>query len=79
MKEISGELEELRYRFEKNVAQRTGQLLCRIEHLESCNAALCVKLAVLKAENMDLKQHAGPPDRLRLISAIKLSVVGNQA
>ena len=46
MKKMQAELAEHRYRLERNVEQRTEQLLKRISLLESCNATLCDKLAV---------------------------------
>ena len=44
-KAMEAELNELRYRLEQNIEQRTGQLMRRMTLLESCNATLCDKLA----------------------------------
>ncbi len=49
-KRMQTELNELRYYFEQNVAQRTVLLITRIALLESCNATLCDKLAMSQEE-----------------------------
>ncbi|OGS91861.1 MAG: hypothetical protein A2Z95_10250 [Gallionellales bacterium GWA2_60_18] len=50
-KAMEAELHEHRYRFARNVEQRTEQLMRRIALLESCNATLCDKLALAKSES----------------------------
>jgi hypothetical protein len=47
---MEDELDEHRYYLEKKVAVRTEQLLTQISLLESCNEALCEKLAVANKE-----------------------------
>lgn len=54
--EMKTELNELCYNLERRVASRTGQLSRRVELLESCNSALCVRLAALQEENDRLRQ-----------------------
>jgi len=56
MRKMKAELNEHRYRFERNVERRTEQLLKRIALLESCNATLCDKLALAQKELAAFKQ-----------------------
>ena len=55
-KAMEAELNELRYYLERNVEQRTEQLVRRIALLEHCNAALCDKLVLARSELTALKQ-----------------------
>lgn len=76
MKKIKDELNEHRYYMERNVEQRTEHLLKRITVLESCNAALCGKLAMAQRDLAALtlpKKDTSPKDR-----AVKLYVMNNQ-
>jgi len=82
MKKMEAELKELRYYMEQNVERRTETLLKRITVLESCNAALCDKLAMANKEPAMLKQqpvhtlpniNAGSNDR-----GVKLYVMNSQ-
>lgn len=57
-KAMEAELHEHRYHLERNVEQRTDQLVRRITLLESCNATLCGKLALAKREFATLNQQA---------------------
>lgn len=54
-KEMEAELSEYRYHLERNVEQRTEQLARSMSLLESCNAALCDKLALTQKELAALK------------------------
>lgn len=56
MVKMAAELDEHRYYLEKNIAIRTEQLLRRVTLLESCNEALCAKLATANKELDSLKQ-----------------------
>ena len=76
MKKMKDELNEHRYYMERNVERRTEHLLTRIAVLESCNAALCSKLALAQRESAALalpKNDTSPKDR-----AVKLYVMNNQ-
>ena len=78
MKKIKDELNEHRYYMERNVERRTKHLLTRIAVLESCNAALCGKLALAQKDTaalqpVPLKTDTRPNDR-----AVKLHVMKNQ-
>ena len=81
MEKMETELKELRYYMEQNVEQRTESLLKRIAVLESCNAALCDKLALASRAPAALKQpahtlpniNAGENDR-----SVKLYVMNSQ-
>lgn len=55
-KEMEAELNEHRYYLELNVERRTEQLVKSMTLLESCNAALCDKLALTQKELAALKQ-----------------------
>lgn len=55
-KEMEAELNEHRYRLEHQVKRRTEQLARSMTLLESCNAALCDKLAVAQKELASLKR-----------------------
>jgi len=55
-KELESELYEHRYYLERQVEQRTLQLMKRMALLESCNASLCDKLALIYKELATLKQ-----------------------
>lgn len=55
-KEMEAELNEHRYCLERNVERRTEQLVKSMTLLESCNAALCDKLALAQKELATLKQ-----------------------
>lgn len=55
-KEMEAELNEHRYYLERNVEQRTEHLMKRIAVLESCNAALCDRLALIRRESGVPKQ-----------------------
>lgn len=55
-KEMEAELNEHRYRLERNVARRTEQLVRSMTLLESCNAALCDKLASAQRELVVMKR-----------------------
>lgn len=55
-KQMEAELVDHRYYLERNVEQRTRELLRRIEMLESCNASLCDRLSSARLENAMLKQ-----------------------
>lgn len=59
---MEAELNELRYHLERNVEQRTEQLLRNITLLESCNATLCEKLASVQRELAVLKLARNSPD-----------------
>lgn len=61
-KAMEAELNELRYHLERNVEQRTEQLLRNITLLESCNAALCERLASAQRELAVLKLARNLPD-----------------
>ncbi len=61
MKTMKAELYEHRYYFERNVERRTEHLLKRIALLESCNAALCDRLAVAQKELAALKHQPAHP------------------
>ena len=83
MKKMEAELNELRYFMERNVERRTETLLKRIAVLESCNAALCDKLALASKESVVPKQpsahtlpniNAGSNER-----GMKLYVMNGQA
>lgn len=83
MKKMKAELNEHRYCLERNVEQRTENLLKRIALLESCNATLSGKLALAHRELAALKRQpvhvsparaAEPNDRIA-----KLYVMGAQA
>lgn len=81
-KEMEAELYELRYRLERKVEQRTEQLVRRAALLESCNAALCDKLALAYKELAALKQrpaHTLPKEDTEPNDhAAKLYIVNNQ-
>lgn len=70
MKKMAAELHEHRHYLERNVERRTEHLLKRIAVLESCNAALCDKLAQAHAALAAPK----PAER-----GMKLYVMNNQA
>lgn len=55
-KAMEAELNEHRYYLERNVERRTEQLVKSMSLLESCNAALCDKLASAQKELAALKQ-----------------------
>lgn len=55
-KEMEAELNEHRYCLERNVERRTEQLVKSMTLLESCNAALCDKLASAQEELAALRQ-----------------------
>jgi hypothetical protein len=55
-KEMEAELNQHRYRLERHVESRTGQLMKRVSLLESCNEALSEKLAMARMELTALKQ-----------------------
>lgn len=55
-KEMEAELHEHRYCLERQIEQRTGQLLKRMALLESCNASLSSKLASAYKELAELRQ-----------------------
>jgi len=57
-KEMEAELNGHRYNLEHNVEQRTGQLMKQLTVLESCNATLCDKLALIQKELAALKQQS---------------------
>lgn len=59
---MEAELNELRYHLERNVEQRTEQLLRNISLLESCNATLCERLASVQRELAVLKLARNLPD-----------------
>ena len=54
-KMLEDELNEHRYYLERKVEQRTEELSKRIKLLESCNTALCDKLAQAKKEISSLR------------------------
>ena len=79
MKKMKVELNEHRYYLERNVEQRTEHLLKHIAVLESCNAALCDKLALVQRDHAALQpalpgKDAEPKDR-----RLKLYVMNNQS
>lgn len=55
-KAMEAELNEHRYHLERNVERRTEQLVKSMTLLESCNAALCDKLALAQKEVAALKR-----------------------
>lgn len=55
-KRMEAELADHRYYLERNVEQRTRELMKRIEMLESCNASLCDRLSSARLECAALKQ-----------------------
>lgn len=55
-KEMEVELAKHRYYLELNVEQRTAQLVKRMSVLESCNSALCDKLALARKHLASLNQ-----------------------
>lgn len=55
-KRMEAELADHRYYLERNVEQRTRELMKRIEMLESCNASLCDRLSSAMLECAALKQ-----------------------
>jgi len=83
MKKMQAELKEHRYYLEQNVERRTENLLKRLATLESCNAALCDKLAQAQKELIALKrQPAQIPPNIDAESndrTVKLYVMSNQA
>lgn len=82
MKEMKAELNEHRYYLERNVERRTEHLLKSIALLESCNAALCDKLALTRKELSAIKQpseHTLPKtDTQPNDRTVKLYVMNNQ-
>lgn len=82
MKKMKAELNELRYHLERNVEQRTESLLKRIALLESCNTALCDKLASACNELAALKQSSlhllAKKDTERNDRTVKLCVMNDQ-
>ena len=77
IKKMTTELNEHRYYLERNVARRTEHLLKRIDLLESCNAALCSKLALSQGELAALQrapQNTKPDD-----NSAKLYLLNSQA
>lgn len=60
-KEMEAELNERRYYLEQSVEQRTEHLMKRISLLESCNAALCNKLALMNQEVASLDASSATP------------------
>lgn len=83
MKKMKAELNEHRYYLEQMVEQRTAHLLKRIAVLESCNAALCDKLASVQQEAVALKQQPAHTlfdnDAELNDCAVKLCIINNQA
>lgn len=83
MQKMQAELKEHRYYLEQNVERRTENLLKRLAMLESCNAALCDKLAQAQQELIALKrQPAQIPPNIDAESndrSVKLYVMSNQA
>lgn len=55
-KRMEAELVDHRYYLERNVEQRTHQLMKRIAMFESCNASLCSQLSSARLEIAALKQ-----------------------
>ena len=55
-KHMEAELADHRYYLERNVEQRTRELMKRIEMLESCNASLCDRLSSARLECAALKR-----------------------
>lgn len=55
-KRMEAELVDHRYYLERNVEQRTRQLMKRIAMFESCNASLCNELSSARMEIAELKQ-----------------------
>lgn len=81
MKKMKVELNEHRYYLEQMVEQRTAHLLKRIAVLESCNAALCDKLASVQQGTVALKQqpaHTLFDNDAELDGAVKLCIINNQ-
>ena len=62
LKEMEAELNVHRYYIERQVEQRTEQLMKRISVLESCNATLVDKLALANKELVALKQQSAELD-----------------
>lgn len=81
MEVMKAELNEHRYYLERNVERRTAYLTHRIALLESCNAALCDKLASAQKDLAALKQqpvYALPnKDTESNERAVKLYVMNN--
>jgi len=78
MKKMKAELNEHRYYLERNVERRAAHLLTRIALLESCNSALCSKLA-LAHEKLAALQSAPPmQDTLPNDRGVKLYIMNNQ-
>lgn len=83
MEKMKIELNEHRYYLERNVERRTQHLVARIALLESCNATLCDKLALVYKVPSALKVQPAQsrPDGVALTNdrAAKLYVLNNQA
>jgi len=82
MKRMKVELHEHRYNLERNIERRTEHLLKSIALLESCNATLCDKLALVSKEFSALNQlqeYALPKeDTEQNDRSLKLYVMNNQ-
>lgn len=74
IKKMRTELTEHRYYFERNVARRTESLRLRIALLESCNKALCDKLAQSRAQHAASQEQADVPAPLYLLDRDVLRV-----
>jgi hypothetical protein len=79
MKKMKAELNEHRYYLERNVEQRTEHLLKHIAVLESCNAALCGKLALVQRDPATLQPAQPKKDTETNDRSLKLYVMNNQS
>lgn len=81
MKKMKAELNEHRYCLEQKAEQRTEHLLTRTAFLESCNTALCDKLAAAQKElaALRLQSTLSRPVAETKDHPLKLYVMNNQA
>lgn len=82
IRKMKAELNEHRYYLEQKVEYRTEHLLKRIVFLESCNTALCDKLAAVQKELAALRQQPASSTPKPAADAkdrsMKLYVMNNQ-
>lgn len=78
MRKMKAELNEHRYYLEQKVEQRTEHLLTRTAFLESCNIALCDKLAAAQKELAALRLQSSLPKPVTETKDHKLYVLHNQ-
>jgi hypothetical protein len=78
MRKMKAELNEHRYYLEQKVEQRTEHLLTRTAFLESCNTALCDKLAAAQKELAALRPQSSLPKPATETKDHKLYVLNNQ-